>query len=1682
MWLIFLLWSWLMAGKGPTALIFSAGERSAWQQVSANGQILGTVHNTPCETPAGCYGMGRLQDGSIWVAAERHFYTFNPSLTIRSGGIAKVETIAGQSGRHLYRIVKGPKVSRKPLEHAAFLEEIDPRRWTVTRSWHLPGTYRSFGLGSLAVNLDESVAYYSKETTSGTIHRHALTSDAVLPDLVVSAVGSGGLIVLNDGSVVVGYRDGARRFSPAGELLHTYEAGALRAGQGLVTHGADGSSFWVQGFAEDAVYSTLYEFGLDGTIRHQWNTPANGVKWDAPFVDPPASGDIIVVTSSTVGELRAYDALTGALLITDTSGLSSSSSDLRLSTDGTKVFASDGDAPSHIEENDASTLALLSANALTISSSLFAVDTSGNFYVRDNFSNVLKYDASYALVWSRAHEVGYLEVSPDGSRLYSATLIATPNVINVYDTVGDVFLTDLATLPADEVVVALCRDISGNIYAVSQGNGAGFSGARVYKFTPTGTQVWMTEIYPINGGTGIGDGLSTSRDGNRVWVRSTIPGAAIISGYNTSDGSFISSIDGTATSLSSGRGIAITGETTMACPDPCADAGIGEPYLALAAEQNTTLFYDRAWNFIASISTPYACALAPDSRGVWIAMDNNAGSDSILYLVDPSTIDTNTNEPTILLGPYTTAAEDGTTPVRIAELGGFHALFVLSCNRLLTSDRTTHELIEVCLPNETTGTALVAKRYSLVVDPLDAQLVDSGKNLLYLDGGSAKVWNLKNDALLRTIGSVGGGTWPVVLTDNTWLVRDGNEILRYKRTGALFHRWNWVDQAPSVSLSRLYGLAADIQTDVCACGNKKDGAIFIPGETPATGITLSLLDSNALEGEGGFEGPPQATYIIPLTDVVDGGIDTASAFVALNAIDTGAGFSDQSGAAVRRPTPNRHCGPETRLTTVTPNPGCNAGGKGWTPTYTGASGVVPTCTDPPAGETLTGKDSFFPIVSHRHTTRPSGSVQTIRTSVVELDDTERKEGRIKSVADVDVGFSDAQGNWISSNIAVDFYDNDGNPYAAMLGDATRKYFQRDELVLTGITDIGRRTSATPVAIGRGIVDRYPYGQLNIFGLKAIDRLIAEGGGFSPDKRMPQYNIPLTAYPDAPPDLARLPLPVIFGEVSDEGAINPITGLPNSRGKVPVRYVGMDVLGTAPGGEAWGRFLICGHAVYSIIALYGSDCGGLGLYGTGAVASVLAPAETEDEDAPVAGTTEQTVISGLTGDLSGVATDGNAQIVVFATSGRTELQINAVDDFAKTVTVDGNIDPDLVQGVPWYISSIDYVPRRVKIDLATRNGVDVQVPTHAGYIKATSYTDISSPEGDFRTTEMYATGVLLLTHLIGEITLAVNVVGLEDQGDGSGLPITEFFTAYNFFFDNFIHRQLRKPVGGLWAQVEADVPLWSNGYSMTKQSTFRAMQDQTVTELGGVGLEISAYFGEGISTRDADQLFQNNGHCRAGSDEHGRTVVWRFNPFEDSSAWPRLDHVSQVFGDISFDTALDEAMNWVRGGCDWDADAGEFREDDMKAVSQTAITRNEDIPRYSKHYDGKLIAKTAHFQNMLNRVLAMHQDGPQYVTIQNCHMGAWDLPCGSGILFTSQFGPSATGWVDQPLIVLRKSLHADADSVSVSLLCLNVGPGSAPGDSGSDSLLIPSSQQFILTNNVSGPTLSNTLSIAPVLAA
>lgn len=1729
----------LMAGKGPTTLIFSGAELSAWQQVTANGQIVGPVAGTPLapKTP-NCYGMWRMANGDIAIATD-HFFTVNASLKKPSGGTVKVETIAGSSGRHLYRIRRGARIPlpRPEVDHLVHLDEISPKTWQVTRTWLLPGRYSSFGSGHLSIDVMETVAYYATachpETAEmeamGTIHRFDLRSGEALTDLWSRGVGSGGLHVLPDGSIIVGYTDGVQRVAPDGTLLKTYARGALRVGQGLVTGGATGSSFWVQGFEDGTSYSTLYEFALDGTILHQWNTSANGIKWDAPFVDPPpavcVSAESLAFTSLVPSGGSDGDPAPVAYF-SGGSGtfIAFSGSDVQQAgTNGQSEVADNGDFYTQNQEayrdcsldeftgspTESGNGRFSPPNTGTYSDLFFSKGSSNKFQAL-NHDGTVNHSFANQSIPSNGLTVGLFGAASGTVGYYAKALTSGGERLAVgrHDLTTDLPLSDL-TSETDRIVRSSSSGMTHSIMVLrdetilvgwTPKSGASTTncikhyatdGTLLHTYdlsTSTSGQDSFRITQPVSGSdtfwvgyygtTGAlsghsGDITFPTYDYFRV-AQIRISDGTLLVDFAWSNQTVQDFFDTLDYVWSPDIGFWVTREdcNCMACPDPCEDFGIGEPYWALAPEFTNTYFYDRKWNSppVSTLSTPGACQIAPSGDGVvYIAMDDTPNNTTIIYRVDPSTIDPNTNEATIEQVVSSVVDENG-SPITIGELSGYHALFVLSCDRLLTVDRTTHDVVIICLPphDDLTGTAQVETRLSLNIDPFDAQLVDGGDSILYIDTGTAKIWNIANDALAKTIGAV-GGIWPVVLSNNEFFVYTGafrsgaGDVLRYSRTGQLLHRAT-VD--PGLYTFGLYNISADIQTDYCGCGNAKDGASVIVGEVGASGFPESVtLD---------FQGTIFANNIslsnitiVSLSDVTQGGVDTAAALAIINGAEAGVGFSNGGGGTTTRPVPNRHCGPEAGIHSPAPNPGCNDGGKGWTATYTGASGVVPTATDPTVGETLTGKDSVIVDVEVQHPNPPSGPAEVFRWALVELDDDERKEGRIRSIGDVEHGLSDAQGNMEAASVHIQVFDAPDRPMGSRIVDSVKQYFSRDEVLIRARSDAGRRANSTARMIMRALLYGESYGSSAVAQFTAVDPIHIDGGSFSPDK-MDSVPFPLSFYTNAPKDLAQVQMKYYAGEKSDEGAISPITGLPNSRGLCSAFWVGADILGTGSGGEVWERFNMSLFACADVIAVYGSDTGGLGLYGRAAVVSTL---QTSNPTNP-SNTTETTLVT-LDGspDLSGVATDGTMQIVLFTTDGRTESIIIDADDFAKTVSIELALDPAVAQSVSWYISSIDYVPRRVKLD-ESRNGDDLMVPHWSGYIRPTPYEDFTCADGDFRVMDMWARGAVADAHKTGEVTFAFNVLGIEDQGDGSGTVINDFFTFANWFWDNRVHQQVTKPAGpgDLWAQVEADLPAYADGVTKTKSTSFADAQAQSVLSLGGNGLQISAVFGEGRSLRDTIQAFNDNGGCRHYIDEYGRVAVWVLDPYEDTSTWPLVHHVSRVFGDVKRARALDEAINVVKGGCDYDPEAQTFREDDLKAESSAAIARNKGIKRTSKHYDLRMIGSVTQAQYLLDKILTVQQDGPNYITIERGDIGLLDYPVGSGILFSSPLlpGTDINGMVDRPMVILSKTYHVD--SHLVSLRCLDM-----------EANIVPLSQQFILTNNVSGPVLSNTTTVAPMLA-
>jgi hypothetical protein len=174
---------------------------------------------------------------------------------------------------------------------------------------------------------------------------------------------------------------------------------------------------------------------------------------------------------------------------------------------------------------------------------------------------------------------------------------------------------------------------------------------------------------------------------------------------------------------------------------------------------------------VAIPSNEFAVTVCPMRDGTVLKLydDLDIANRSIVRFFDPETGIQIGTDVVVFEGPPTDLGADPpviATLVRIGELGAYKSVMDIGCGRILTNDRNTHELIEVKvssvsddllpadpdsedLPDAEIG--MVVKRRSLVIDPLDAAVNSAATRLLYQDGGASKLWDLDEDAEIRTV-------------------------------------------------------------------------------------------------------------------------------------------------------------------------------------------------------------------------------------------------------------------------------------------------------------------------------------------------------------------------------------------------------------------------------------------------------------------------------------------------------------------------------------------------------------------------------------------------------------------------------------------------------------------------------------------------------------------------------------------------------------------------------------------------------------------------------------------------------------------------------------------------------------------------------------------------------------------
>lgn len=278
--------------------------------------------------------------------------------------------------------------------------------------------------------------------------------------------------------------------------------------------------------------------------------------------------------------------------------------------------------------------------------------------------------------------------------------------------------------------------------------------------------------------------------------------------------------------------------------------------------------------------------------------------------------------------------------------------------------------------------------------------------------------------------------------------------------------------------------------------------------------------------------------------------------------------------------------------------GTNEGGLGWTPAALcpggGTVGSYPLAS---AGESMAGcredrvwVEAAFQTFDGENETTTTADVWAVDQTIPSVpsfssatNSRARAAGRLFGLGKITRGMSDDNGNYAGVSFGVRLDDKDRAALRTRLGDEAERYVWDREIRAYIASETNRRTgfSTPPRELARCLTKDIALDRGFTGSIQCEDRLISQFGAFGPDRSFSSRLLTAGLLAGLPRDLIGKPQQWIFGEVSDEGATDPTTGLANAKGLVPIWLVG------SIGSE--DEYHLCAHDICGL-TLYGSDGG------------------------------------------------------------------------------------------------------------------------------------------------------------------------------------------------------------------------------------------------------------------------------------------------------------------------------------------------------------------------------------------------------------------------------------------------------------------------------------------------------------
>lgn len=688
-----------------------------------------------------------------------------------------------------------------------------------------------------------------------------------------------------------------------------------------------------------------------------------------------------------------------------------------------------------------------------------------------------------------------------------------------------------------------------------------------------------------------------------------------------------------------------------------------------------------------------------------------------------------------------------------------------------------------------------------------------------------------------------------------------------------------------------------------------------------------------------------------------------------------------------------------------------------------------------------------------------------------------KEPRILSVGPITRALSDRFGQYEAASFSVLVSDAD-RLIRGLLAGVESRYLLNRRMIARMISDAGRRAQLIPRTVGIGLIRDYqPTGPLQ-FVLDCEDYLALYTGLGTNPRQIPRRTLTLTDFPALPAGLAGRPVPVIYGEVSDRVETTPVetpgialttpTGItalvtggtpgvtrryactamngaygdPHSqawddhRGETDPAWITVNDAPTdeqiqgdpanhnvriridAQAGQVcariYGRYpdLIKGLDAMDHPGAWGVVPAGVFEYTDGLRPYGAADFDTlkYDGDPPAANNT-------VAGPAGGTLDTGTGVVPVTYVGERTLPDGNPWHEFL----VAGHA---LKAVLGWYVGGVRQA--------SSTEGPEWLIPGNAGWtalLGATPYRDYNGR----RYSVIYGRGANAGQAASGSQALTLNVQGIEDVGDGSGTLISDLAAQYLHCLKNWLFGDYQ---AGAWL-AGPEWPGFTPALPVIDEDSFTAVAAIMATRLAGgyPGAFIMGAAGEQLPIRDWLARFNLNGDMFSGFSRRCQYFVRTLDTGAGVlAASRRYTQVNDVVSPLRVVVKTQELENVVpySYGRDWARNAWAVA--DGEAADATSITNTGErkVAKPLECYllrNGPVAADVAQ-----RRVLRMKI--PPRVAAFDTNLGGLSTELGDVIRLSHLEGIGPTGWVDQPLFVLRHVLQPD--TLRVNLEALDVG--------------------------------------------